>query len=226
MATADLPRDATLADLLDRIGDVPPARIRLDPPPGRATERDLIRLQGRTDRLYELVEGVLVEKTMGMQESFLGAEVIYFLRSHLREHDIGMVLGADGTVRLMPGLVRIPDVCFTSWDRLPSREVPRKPISDLVPDLAVEVLSPSNTRKEMALKLKEYFLAGVRLVWYVDPDQRSVTVFTAPDQSVALTEDQPLVGGAVLPGFVLPLRELFAKVPRLPAPAKGRRKSS
>src|SRR5207248_167471 len=71
MATADLPRDTTLADLLERIGDVPPARIRLNPPLGRATEKDLLRLQRRTDRHYELVEGVLVEKTMGFSEAAL-----------------------------------------------------------------------------------------------------------------------------------------------------------
>ena len=73
-------------------------------------------------------------------------------------------------VWLFRGLVRIPDVAFTSWERLPGRRVPPEPIPELAPDLAVEVLSQSNTEAEMTRKRGEYFAAGVRLVWLVDPD--------------------------------------------------------
>jgi Uma2 family endonuclease len=86
----------------------------------------------------------------------------------------------------------------------------------------VEVLSKGNTRQEMARKLKEYFLAGVLLVWYVDPKRRTVTVYTAPDQSVVRSEEETLDGGDVIPGFKLPLRKLFAQVPR--TPGKGAKK--
>ena len=79
--------------------------------------------------------------------------------------------------------------------------------------IAVEVLSEGNTPKEMARKLKEYFLAGVLLVWFVEPTQRTVTVYTAPDRSTVLTEDQTLEGGDVLPGLALPLRTVFAEIP-------------
>ena len=114
-------------------------------------------------------------------------------------------------LRLAPGLVRIPDISFISWDRLPQRRVPRQPIPDLVPDLAVEVLSEGNTPREMEQKLQEYFTAGVRLVWYVDPVLQEVHVYTAPDQREVLTADHTLHGGAVLPGFALLVRQLFAE---------------
>ena len=74
------------------------------------------------------------------------------------------------SLRLFPGLVRIPDIAFVSWARIPGGRMPKEPIPDLVPDLAVEVLSPSNTPREMALKRRHYFEAGVRLVWIVDPE--------------------------------------------------------
>ena len=90
-----------------------------------------------------------------------------------------MVAGADGTIQLDIDLVRIPDVSFFSWDRLPGGEMPEEPIPLLVPDLAVEVISKSNTRKEMDDKLQEYFEKGVRLVWYVRPRLRVVDVYTS-----------------------------------------------
>jgi hypothetical protein len=95
----------------------------------------------------------------------------------------------------------------------------------LVPDLAVEVLSPSNTEAEMARKRQEYFAAGVRLVWMVDPDARTVTVYTAPDQSTVLGEVDTLSGDPVLPGFTLPLRDLFAELWIARAMAEGGRRS-
>ena len=79
----------------------------------------------------------------------------------------------------------------------------------LAPRLAVEVLSPSNTEQEMDRKLQDYFAAGVLLVWYVNPVQRTVQVFTAPNQALLLREDQDLTGDPVLAGFVLSLRDLL-----------------
>ena len=203
---------STIADLLAELGDIPPHRVLLRPFPGTATEQDVIAIHARSKRLCELVDGVLVEKTMGYEESALAALLIIYLGNFLRQNDLGFVAGADGTLRLMPGLVRIPDVSFISWDRLPSRHYPKEPIPDLVPDLAVEVLSESNTPKEMKRKLREYFVVGVRLVWFVDPETRNVEVFTAVDRSTTLDQGQTLDGGDVLPGFVLPLAELFDRV--------------
>lgn len=206
----------TLADLLAQLGGIAPARVRFRPLPGMATENDVLDVQAREDRLCELVDGVLVEKGMGFLESYLAGALIEILRGFVRPRHLGLVTAPDGMVRLAPGLVRIPDVAFVSWARLPGRRVPREPIPDLVPDLAVEVLSESNTADEMARKRREYFAAGVRLVWQVAPLARTVEVYTAPEQVTVLHEEDMLEGGAVLPGFALPLREFFAELDQQP----------
>jgi Uma2 family endonuclease len=216
-------RYETIAELLEQLGGIDPRRVRATPPPGQATEEDVLALLDRDNRLFELVDGVLVEKVMGFKESLIAGDILTELNLFVRSRDTGMVAGADGTLRLMPRLVRIPDVSFISWDQLPAHEYPSEPIPDLYPDLAVEVLSEGNTPEEMERKLKEYFLAGSRLVWLVDPDTRSVRVHTAPDEMTELREDDTLTGGAVLPGFALPLNRLFARVPR-PAARKTTRK--
>jgi Uma2 family endonuclease len=200
----------TVADLLNRFGPILLRRVRQEPAPGSATEQDVIDIHDKEKRLYELVDGVLVEKAMGIQESYLAGFLVLLLGDFVRRNGLGFVLGSDGMARLAPGLVRIPDVSFISWEQLPDRQVPRIPMLRFAPRLAVEVLSPSNTPKEMERKLHDYFEAEVRLVWYVDPVERTVKVFTAADQSRLLREDENLDGGAILPGFVLPLKELFA----------------
>src|SRR5262249_15287473 len=155
------------------------------------------------------VEGTLVEKPMGYDESEIAGLLITFLNNYVRPRKLGIVTGEAGTVQLFPGLVRIPDVAFASWDRFPGRKRPKARIPHLAPDLVVEVLSKGNTRAEMARKLGEYFEAGVRLVWLVDHRKRTVRVHTAVYRSVLFKEGQAIDGGPVLPGFVLRLRELF-----------------
>jgi Uma2 family endonuclease len=199
----------TLADLLERFGPIPAARIRYDPPPGTASEQDVVALEAQENRLFELVDGVLVEKVMGFYESYLALRLARLLLELVEQHDLGIVAGADGMLRLAPGLVRIPDVSFVSWARLPQRQIPRQPVPDLVPDLVVEVLSAGNTPREMDQKLQEYFAAGVRLVWYVLPDHQEVHIYTAPDQREVITVDGNLHGAEVLPGLRLPIRRLF-----------------
>ena len=201
----------TVADLVQRFGPIPLSRVRMNPPPGTATEEDVVEIHDREDRLFELVEGVLVEKAMGTYESYLGTLLAQFLGVFVRENNLGIVLGADGMMRLSPGLVRIPDVSFISWERLPERKVPRQAIARLAPDLAVEIISRSNTPEEMDRKLHDYFTAGVRLVWYVYPESREVRVYTTPEHLTTVTEQQTLEGGEVLRGFRLELKTFFAE---------------
>ncbi len=218
-----MPRSAVpfenVAEMLEQLGRIDPRRVRSWPPPGQATEKDVLALLDHENRLYELVDGILVEKIMGLKESALAADLGGWVTPFVRQRDLGITAGADGTLRLMPKLVRIPDLSFISWDKLPTHEYPSEPIPDLYPDLAVEVLSKGNTEEEMERKLKEYFLAGTRLVWIVDPKARNVRVYTSPDEVTVLREADTLTGGDVLPGFALPLKQLFARVPR-PTPRK------
>lgn len=209
----------TVAELLKKLGGIPAERVLLDPPPGTATEKDVLAVE-RQGRICELVDGVLVEKAMGFAESYLALRIAFFLQGFLQQHKLGFLAGEDGTLRLWPGLVRIPDVSFISWDQLPKRKIPKKPIPDLYPDLAVEVLSRKNTKAEIDRKLHEYFRSGTRLAWVVDPRKRTVRVYTAPDQSRPRTEEESLDGGDVMPGLSLPLREVFAELEEEPAPKK------
>ncbi len=206
-----------VAEMLEQLGGIDPRRIRSWPPPGKATEKDVLALLDRENRLYELVDGILVEKVMGLKESALAMHLGRLLGNFVEEHDLGIVAGADGTLRLLSRLIRIPDIAFISWRQLPGRVYPSAPVPDLFPDLAVAVLSEGNTKAEMARKLKEYFLAGTHLVWFVAPDARTVTAYTSPDESALLTEADTLDGGNVLPGFRLAVARLFDRVPRTSA---------
>ena len=118
-------RSLTLSDLAERFGPMPFGRIIQHPAPGTAKEKDVLAML-RTDRLCELVDGVLVEKTMGYEESLLAAEIIFLLKVFVRPRRLGLVAAPDGLLRLAKGLVRIPDVSFVSWARVPGGKVGRK----------------------------------------------------------------------------------------------------
>ncbi len=208
------PSGWSLADLQRHLGNIPLERIRLNPPPGYATEDDVLRIESAEDRLYELENGVLVEKPMGWYESIIALQVAIEIGIYLREHDLGQVLGADGSLKILAGTVKIPDVSFISWERFPKQKLARRPIPSLVPDLAIEVLSETNTAAEMQFKLERYFEAGVRRVWYIQPETRSATCYTSPTQSETIPSDGSLTGRDVLPGFQLSLSWLFEQADR------------
>jgi Uma2 family endonuclease len=207
----------TIAEIADHLG-VPADRVLASPSPGTATVDDVLAINDRENRLCELIDGVLVEKAMGFRESRLAVVLCYILESYLEDNDIGIVLGADGMLRLNPTQVRIPDVSFISWDQLPDREYPEARVPSLHPDLAVEVLSASNTPREMEQKLRDYFAAGARLVWYVDPVERSARVYTSPEAMTELDESRALEGGDVLPEFRLVIADWFLRARR---PGRG-----
>jgi Uma2 family endonuclease len=205
----------TVAELLERLGDIPPERILWKPYPGTATEQDVIAAEGALDkRLCELVDGTLVEKAVGQYESRVGAILLHFIETYLDTHDLGICYAADAMLRIVPGRVRLPDVSFVCWDRLPNRELPAEAIANLVPNLAVEVLSAGNTRREMEGKRRDYFQGGAQLVWEIAPKTQSARVYTSPDSFQEIGSDGALEGGAVLPGFALPLSRLFARAGR------------
>ena len=208
MSTA-VPQELTLADILRQLGGISPKRIRFRPAPGTATEDDVVKIRDRERRLFELVDGVLVEKVMGYWESVLAIELAGLLRDFVKPRKLGTLAGEAGMLRLSPGLVRIPDLSFISRARLAHHRRALAPILPLAPDLAIEVVSEGNTRREMARKVSEYFASGCRLVWLVDPRTRTVAVYTSTAKPIMLTEKQVLTGGDVLPGFRLPLRKLF-----------------
>jgi len=214
MSTVLDPSDVwTAVRLAERFGPIPMNRIRTSPPPGLATEDHVIEIHDRERRLCELVDGVLVEKTIGAYESMLAIEIARLIGNWVKPRKLGTVLGEAGMLRLAPGLVRIPDVAYLSMAKFPRGRFPKGAIAPLAPDLAVEVLSPSNTKKEMKEKLEDYFTHGALLIWYVDPEDRSIEVFTSPTERQKFTEPQVIGGGNMLPGFELNIAELFAELP-------------
>jgi Uma2 family endonuclease len=200
------------AELLAQLGGVPLERIRTRPAPGTATETDVIVARLTPERrLCELIDGVLVEKAVGARESLLAGVLVQLIWNHAEAHDLGIVLGADGALRLFPGLVRIPDASFVAWERLPGRKLPDDPIPELVPDLAIEVISVSNTPAEMQRKVRDYFKAGAQLVWLIQPPSRTADVYSSADRRRRLRKNQSLDGGDVLPGLTIPLPTLFGR---------------
>ncbi len=202
----------TASEVIARFGDIPIARLRTSPPPGEATEADVIELHDRHDRLFELIDGTLVEKAMGWRESYLAAWIATLLNNFVLPRKLGLVLGSDGMFRLERDKIRIPDVAYISKQRFAGRTLKPGAFWELGCDLAVEVISPSNTKREMERKLRDYFAAGVIAVWLVYPKTREVAVYSSATEFVTLGGDDLLDGGAVLPGFSVPVSQIFAEL--------------
>jgi Uma2 family endonuclease len=214
-APVTLFRIRTLADLLQRLGGVPLERILFQPYPGTATPRDVLDVQQREGKPCELVAGVVVEKATGLRESALTAHLIDRLKRWVQPGNLGMLSGPNPALELMADLVRTPDIAFTCWDRLPGGRLPESPIPRIVPNLAVEVLCRANSSGERAVKRQDYFAAGVEVLWEIDPDHRTVANLNFGEgASTMLRMGDTLTGGTVLPGFTLPLKELFAELDR------------
>ncbi len=196
-------------ELLQALGDIPPSRVRMTPWPGTATVADVERFTRGGNLIYELVDGTLVEKPMGFRESRLASVLGHFIEEYLDGNNIGMTAGEQGMLEILPNIVRGPDLSFISWDRLPNRECPADAVPAVAPDLAVEVLSEENTKAEIARKRAEYFRAGTRAVWEVDPNSRTVTIYSDPKNATILDATQTLEGGTILPGFRLSIRRWF-----------------
>ncbi len=198
----------TLDDLVRELGGIPLSRVHLSPAIGEANETALLAPE---KRYCELVDGALVEKAMGYFESRLASMLMLFIESWLSQNNIGYAMADGAMTRLQHGLVRIPDASFIRWDRVGSREVPRDPICRIVPNLAVEIISHSNTRAEIDRKRREYFEAGVELIWIVYPETISVEVWSTVRDCHIAGKDDTLNGGTVMPGFTLPIKTWFSR---------------
>lgn len=200
----------TAVDLAERFGPIPLWRIRTNPEPGNATEDNVIAIHERENRACELIDGILVEKDVSAIASLIAIRIAKLLSIFVDKRGLGFVLGEQGLLRLSYGQVRIPDVSFIRADQVPGGEFPTEPIADLIPTLAVEVLSPGNTEREMNEKLDEYFASGSELVWYVYPERKEVEVYTKRNDVQVPTAADTLDGGRTLPGFAVGVAELFA----------------
>lgn len=194
----------TMADALAALG-VSPGRVLMDPPPGTATEADLIAWNERPDRVVrcELVDGMLVLKDLIPPETDAGQRLAAVLNAFLEREPVGVVAGAGAFAWFAADRLSLPDVSVVVFGRRPDP-------ARVVPNVVVEVLCGWNTRRDVDRKLGEYFAAGVELVWQIDPDTRSAAAYTSPTAVTAVPPGGALDGGTVLPGLVIPLAGLFA----------------
>ena len=162
-------------------------------------------------KLYELVEGVLIEVSPASSlSSAVAAIILVKLGGFVFLHKLGMVFGADHGMRLQtgPDTVRAPDVSFVRADRIPPGGL-EEGFFPGAPDLAVEVLSPTDRMPNVLRKVRQYLDAGTRLVWVIDPRARAATVFHLDGRWIHVPEDGALDGGEVVPGFRLPLAQAW-----------------
>jgi Uma2 family endonuclease len=200
-----------LAEVVSRLGDISLARIRSKPALGTATEKDVILFGEKHGIRCELVDGILVEKPVGFYESKLAFLLGHLIQTYLGSNPIASVAGIDAPHRTIQNQVRMPDVSVVLNEKLSIETLKEQKILEQPPDLAVEILSESNTKQEMDRKLKEYFEAGTSLVWYIDPQSETAEEFTSPESAHPVSGDQELNGGEILPGFTVKLSELFAQ---------------
>jgi Uma2 family endonuclease len=180
----------------------------LAPPPAPVQVAD-------SESLYEVVGGKRVEPPpLGVFETSLAAALMMKLATHAEAHRLGrIVFEMLFLLNRDTDLQRRPDVAFVSFDRWPrNRRVPRTAAWDVIPDLAVEVVSPTNTVNEVTNKVRDYFAAGVRLVWVVLPELEQVYVYSSLTAIEVVTRTGHLDGGTVLPGLRLPLTAVFEDV--------------
>lgn len=160
---------------------------------------------------FELVRGEIIEiPGAGGLHGHLVTVFLFVLHPFVVAHKLGKVF-ADGVgyiIARQPDIVRIPDVSFVSWTRLPKGAIPEGFIA-CAPDLAIEIVSPGDRAEEVYAKVHEYLDAGTRLVWVVWPRHHSITVYTPDHMARELREGDELDGNDVLPGFRALVAELF-----------------
>jgi Uma2 family endonuclease len=158
----------------------------------------------------ELIRGEFVEMSpTGFEHGRLAAEIAGVLRDFVKPRNLGVVTGAETgfVLERNPDTVRAPDVGFIRTERLPSKKM--RGFFDGPPDLAVEILSPSDRASEVVAKVHDWLHAGCRSVWVVDPETESITVHESKDRIYELAQSDILTGGEVLPEFSMPVQQIF-----------------
>ncbi|MBI5666458.1 MAG: Uma2 family endonuclease [Chloroflexi bacterium] len=164
-----------------------------------------VTLPENHERLFEFIGGEIVAVVSNNYSSLLGMRVGGRMLVFVEQHDLGYVTGTDGGYRVS-GERYIPDVAFVSKQRQPQPS--REAYNPIAPDLAVEVLSPTNDESDMRFKVVNYLRAGT-MVWVVNPDRKQVEVYAPNAAPRTIGIDGVLDGGEVLPGFTLAVKDIF-----------------
>ena len=174
------------------------------------TADELLKLSDDGYR-YELVEGQLRKMPLlGSEHGVLTLRLAWRLAQHVEKHELGIFFAAETGFRIKsdPDTVRAPDIAFVRKERIPETGIPRS-YWQSAPDLAVEVISPSETYIEVEEKVLDWIMAGTSMVWVVNPRRRTVTVYHSLKDSTLLTEEDELNGGDVIEGFQCRVAEIF-----------------
>ena len=155
---------------------------------------------------YEYVKGELVPmSTPTMEHGIISANIVTLLNNYVRQHQLGRIYTAETTFQIGES-GRKPDVAFVSQSRIPENARQASPIP---PDLAIEVVSPSDKFYDVQEKVLEYLEAGTRMVWVIEPIAKTVTVYCSPNDIKTLTVNDTLTGGDVVEGFQCAVAEIF-----------------
>ena len=174
------------------------------------TADELLRMPD-DGRRYELIEGELIEMApAGGRHGRVGAKIVTRLCLYVEGNDLGELLASEVGFFLQrdPDTVRAPDAAFIAKDRLPPEGIPVGFV-DTIPDLVVEVVSPNDRAGQLQAKVEQWIEYGVKVVWLVNPERRSITVYRSLSDVQVLHEDDTLTGEPVLPGFTCPVAEIF-----------------
>ena len=158
----------------------------------------------------ELIGGEIVMMSpAGFDQGRFASKVVVALANYAGQKQSGVVTTAETGFKIAhdPDTVRAPDVAYVLAERIPSGGV--KGFFPGAPDLAVEVVSPSDRASEVAAKVQEWLSAGCRLVWVVDPENHAVTVHRSRTEITVLTAEDTLDGGELLPGFSMAVGDIF-----------------
>jgi len=159
---------------------------------------------------YELVDGELVDMgNSGMEHGEIGAYLAGLLAIYVRQHKLGTVCDSSTAFTLKSGNKRSPDVSFVAKARLQGLSRPPRGFFQGSPDLAVEILSPSNTVEEIHTKIVEYFENETQLVWVIHPDEKYALVYHSPEPDRFLRSTDALEGEEIVPGFSVRIADLF-----------------
>jgi Uma2 family endonuclease len=177
------------------------------------TADDLERLPDDGSALYELDHGRLIRLNLSWaRHALTSTNTTFEMWRFVKEHDLGLCFPANTGFQLTtdPDTVRAPKTSFVSAKRIPKDGIPRRGYWQGAPDLAVEVPSPTNHPGEMWRRIGDLLNAGTRLIWVIDPERRTALIIHPGGETRLVGEDATLDGEDVIPGFLLPLRDVLA----------------